>query len=168
MNDLSERVQRALAASGAPFQRIACDPALSDTAVFCEHYGYALEDSVNTILVRGRARSGDDTGDVVACALLAHTRLDTNHTVRKRLQTRKVSFASAGETRAITGMEPGGVTVFGLPDGLALWVDARVTTRERLIFGAGERASKIVTTPAALLALPGVEVVDGLARVPAL
>ena len=134
--------------------------------MFCAHYGYALEDSVNTLLVRGRGRSGEDQGSLVACALLAHTRLDTNHTVRKRLGARKVSFASAAQTREITGMEPGGVTVFGLPDGLALWVDARVAERPRLILGAGERGAKIVTTPAAVLTLPGVEIVEGLARGP--
>jgi len=164
MEELLTRIRRVLEATGEPFERIACDPALSDTAVFCARYGYAVEDSVNTILVRGRGRSAHDPGTVVACALLGHTRLDTNRTVRKRLGARKVSFASPEETRAITGMELGGVTAFGLPAELPLWVDARVMDRERLIFGAGERGAKIVTTPAALLALACVELVDGLAR----
>jgi prolyl-tRNA editing enzyme YbaK/EbsC (Cys-tRNA(Pro) deacylase) len=161
---LRDRTLEALAGTGEPYEVVDCDPALSDTAEFCAHYGYALEDAVNTILVAGRNRSGEIEGGHVACALLGHTRLDTNQTLRKRLGARKVSFAGAEETRALTGMELGGVTVFGLPAGLALWVDARVLSRDRLVFGSGERGSKIITAPAALLALPGVEVIEGLAK----
>ena len=160
MEDLLQHIRRTLAASGAPHSLIACDPALSDTALFCERYGYALEDCVNTILMK--AKRG--TLPYVACAVLGHTRIDANNTLRKRLEARKVSFASAEETREITGMELGGVTAFGLPDGLPLMVDAAVMARETLIFGSGERASKIVTTPAALAALASVEMVTGLAR----
>jgi prolyl-tRNA editing enzyme YbaK/EbsC (Cys-tRNA(Pro) deacylase) len=167
MATLQQAVRRALERTGEPFEVIDCDPALSDTAAFCAHYGYALEDSVNTILVAGRGRSGTIEGGHVACALLGHTRLDTNQTVRKRLGARKVSFAGAEETRALTGMELGGVTVFGLPPSLALWVDARVVARDRLVFGSGARGSKILTAPGALLKLPGVEVVEGLAKEPA-
>lgn len=161
MNPSLDHVRHTLTATGADFHFIDCDPALSDTALFCEHYGYALEDSVNTILMK--AKNG--TLPYVACALLGHTRLDANHALRKRLEARKVSFASADETRAITGMQLGGVTAFGLPDGLPLWVDGAVMQRATLIFGSGERASKIVTSPAALAALPRVEVVEGLAKV---
>jgi len=161
MDALLERIRSTLAATGADFHFIDCDSALSDTALFCQHYGYALEDSVNTILMK--AKNG--SLPYVACALLGHTRLDANHGLRKRLQARKVSFASAEETRAITGMELGGVTAFGLPEGLPLWVDGAVMERDTLIFGSGQRASKIVTTPAALAALPEVEVVPGLAMV---
>ena len=100
----------------------------------------------------------------VACVLLGDCRLDANQVLRKRLNARKVSFASADETREITGMELGGVTAFGLPDALAIWVDSAVMLRSRIILGGGERASKIVVAPAALLRLPGVEVVEGLAR----
>lgn len=162
MNDVLHRVRATLEATGARYEIVACDPALSDTAVFCEHYGHALEDCVNTILIQAKGASA--LAPWVACALLGHSRLDTNHVLRKRLQARKVSFAGAEQTRAITGMELGGVTAFGLPPGLPLWVDAAVMQRERLILGSGERASKIVTTPAALAALPGVEVVKGMAR----
>ena len=33
-----------------------CDPALADTAAFCEHYGVPVEQSANTILVAGKPR----------------------------------------------------------------------------------------------------------------
>ena len=68
--------------------------------------------SANTILVKAK------TGGVryVVCVVLASTRLDVNRTVRKRLGARRVSFASADETRAATGMEIGGVTPLALPE----------------------------------------------------
>jgi prolyl-tRNA editing enzyme YbaK/EbsC (Cys-tRNA(Pro) deacylase) len=160
MTELVERVVRVLEAAGVDYERRACDPALSDTRDYCAHYGYALEDSANTILVK--AKNG--VLPYVACVLLGHTRLDANQVLRKRLQARKVSFASPEETRDITGMELGGVTAFGLPDTLPLWVDAAVMQRQQIILGSGERASKIFTPPDSLLRLPGSEVVEGLAR----
>jgi prolyl-tRNA editing enzyme YbaK/EbsC (Cys-tRNA(Pro) deacylase) len=153
-------VRCALERTGADYEILSCDPALSDTAEFCAHYGHALEDAANTILAK--AKNGDLP--YVACVLLGHTRLDANQVLRKRLGARKVSFASAEETLQITGMELGGVTAFGLPPDLPLWLDSRVIERERIILGSGERASKIVCAPAALLALPGAEVIEGLAR----
>jgi prolyl-tRNA editing enzyme YbaK/EbsC (Cys-tRNA(Pro) deacylase) len=89
--------------------------------------------------------------------------LDVNKTVRQRLGTRKASFAPAEETRAITGMEIGGVTVFGLPAGMPIWIDSRVMMRERIVLGGGSRSSKVIAAPEILLKLPGAEVVDGLA-----
>ena len=75
----------------------------------------------------------------------------------------RASFASAEDTRALTGMEIGGVTVFGLPPDLPVWVDARVMERERIVLGGGSRSCKVLAAPAILRALPGVEIVDGLA-----
>ena len=114
-----------LRASGLDYEVMPCDPELADTAVFCEHYGRSLEDSVNTIVVK--AKTGGER--YAACALLAPTRLDVNRCVRKRLASRRVSFASAEETARVTGMTIGGVTPLGLPADLPLWVDARVMER---------------------------------------
>jgi len=158
-NPILDPIRQVLDNTGANYRFIDCDTDKSDTAIFCAHYGYALEDSVNTIVVK--AKGG--TVPYIACALLAHTRLDVNHTIRKRLGVRKVSFASAEQTREVTGMELGGVTAFGLPGDLPLWVDAGLLEREQLIFGSGERVSKIVCVPDAIRLLPGVEIVQGLA-----
>jgi prolyl-tRNA editing enzyme YbaK/EbsC (Cys-tRNA(Pro) deacylase) len=98
-----------------------------------------------------------------ACVVLATHRLDVNRTVRDRLGTRKASFASAEETRELTGMEIGGVTAFGLPADLPLWVDGAVMDRERIVLGGGSRSWKVVAPPSILLTLPNVAVVDGLA-----
>jgi prolyl-tRNA editing enzyme YbaK/EbsC (Cys-tRNA(Pro) deacylase) len=144
---------------GVPYALFACDPALADTAAFCAAYGFAPEDSANTILVIGKG----DVPRYAACVVLAPYRLDVNRTVRERLGTRKASFAPAEATRDITGMEIGGVTVFGLPPDLPIWVDARVLERDRIVLGGGSRSWKVLAAPAILLSLPGVEVVTGLA-----
>jgi prolyl-tRNA editing enzyme YbaK/EbsC (Cys-tRNA(Pro) deacylase) len=98
------------------------------------------------------------------CVVLAVNRLDVNRVVCQRLGVRKASFASAEETSALTGMMLGGVTVFGLPPGLPVWIDARVMERERIVLGGGSRSVKVAASPAILRAIPGVEVVEGLAR----
>ena len=151
-------LERSLAGHG-PYELFACDPALADTAAFCDAYGFAPEDSANTIVVVGKS----DPPVYAACVVLATHRLDVNRTVKQRLGTRKASFASPEETRALTGMAIGGVTAFGLPDGLPLWVDAAVMERNRIVLGGGSRSWKVIAGPAILRTIPRVEVVDGLA-----
>lgn len=148
-----------VASLGLPYELVACDPGLADTAAFCAAYGYDPGDSANTIVVAGKA----EPPVYAACVVLATTRLDVNHAVRARLGTRKASFASAEQTRALTGMSIGGVTPFALPAGLPVLVDSAVMSRPRIVLGGGSRAVKVVGPPALLLALEGVEVVEGLA-----
>ena len=141
------------------YEIIPCDPALADTAQFCEAYGYSLEDSANTIVVAGKSKPTT----YVACVVLASTRLDVNRVVKKRMGVRKASFASGADTEELTGMAIGGVTPFGLPDDLPLWVDGRVMLRDRIILGGGSRDRKLLAPPTILTAL-GAEIVEGLAR----
>ena len=159
-DELEALVRTALDATGAPFEVLPCDPALADTAAFCAHYGYSTDVSANTIVVMSK----NDPPSYVACVVLATTRLDVNGLVRRRMGVRKASFAPAEATVALTGMMIGGVTAFGLPPGLPIWVDAAVMQRDQLILGGGSRSTKILTTPAALAATPEVEVIDGLAN----
>src|SRR3954471_13139039 len=147
---------------GVPYELFPCDPALADTAAFCAAYGFDPEDSANTIVVIGKS----DPPRYAACVTLAPYRLDVNRAVRDRLGTRKASFAPAGETAPLTGMQIGGVTVFGLPAELPIWVDSRVMTRDRIVLGGGSRSWKVIAGPTILQALPGVEVVDALATEP--
>lgn len=159
METARERLDRQLQGLGASYEIIPCDPELADTAAFCAHYGYPLQDAANTIVVAGKS----DPPRYAACVVLANTRLDVNRAVRGRLGTRKASFASAEDTRALTGMEIGGVTVFGLPPELPIWVDSRVMLRPRIVLGGGSRDCKVVAAPAILTALKNVEVVEDLA-----
>ena len=157
---MEQRIQDQLDAAGIGFEWKPCDPELADTARFCEHYGISLEDSANAIVVVGKTEPRRH----VVCVALATTRLDVNGVVRKRLEARKASFASAEETKALTGMEIGGVTPVGLPDGLAVWIDSAVLARERIIVGGGTRSAKVFLSPRDLATLPNVEVVEGLAK----
>jgi prolyl-tRNA editing enzyme YbaK/EbsC (Cys-tRNA(Pro) deacylase) len=145
---------------GADHEIVPCDPALADTAAFCEAYGYSPDDSANTIIVVGKG----ETLRPVACVVLASTRLDVNGVVRRRLEVRKASFASADETMQLTGMEIGGVTAFALPPGLPIWVDAAVMARDRIILGGGSRSIKVLTPPSTLTMLDDATVINGLAR----
>ena len=154
-------VRSTLAAMPVTAEVIPCDPDKADTAVFCDYYGYAAEDSANTILVS--AKTGEKK--TVACVLLADSRLDVNHVVRKRLQSRRVSFASADKTRELTGMDIGGVTPIALPADMAIWVDSRVMRRERIILGGGSRSAKVITTPELFKHLPNTEIIDELAYI---
>lgn len=156
---IEQAVHEQLERLGVPYRVIEIDPAFADTAEFCERYGYALEASVNCILVASR------TGErkYAACLVQATRRLDVNRTVRGLIGARKVSFAPADETVEVTGMTPGGVTPFALPPGLPVYVDPPVLDVDEIVLGGGGRSTKILVAPAVLTKLPAVTVVDGLA-----
>jgi prolyl-tRNA editing enzyme YbaK/EbsC (Cys-tRNA(Pro) deacylase) len=137
------------------------DPDLADTAAFCDGYAVTLDESANCVVVAGR-RGG--VTRYAACVVLATTRADVNGVVRKLLDVRKASFAPMDEAVRLTGMEYGGITPIGLPKDWPVLVDARVVATPRVIIGSGVRHSKIAIAGPALGALPGAEVIDGLAR----
>ncbi|MEY2474612.1 MAG: hypothetical protein QOK28_3941 [Actinomycetota bacterium] len=155
-DEIETRVRDAAAATGVAFEVFPCDPALADTAAFCEAYGFAMDDSANCVVVKGKS----DPPTFVACVVLATTRLDVNGMVRRRIGTRKASFAGGDEVEALTGMTIGGITPFGLPPDLALWIDARVMERERVVLGGGSRSCKILAPPTILTAVGGEVIVD--------
>ncbi len=154
-------VRDRLAALGVEHETLACDPDFADTAAFCARYGVPPEQSANTIVVAARK----EPGVACVCLVLATCRLDVNHSVCDLLGVRKASFASADQTRELTGMMIGGVTPFGLPDDLPLYIDARVMTQEAVVIGGGSRSMKIRLAPAGLLLLPHARVVEGLGSV---
>ena len=137
------------------------DPELADTAAFCEAYGVALAESANCVIVAGRR--GELTR-YAACVVLATTRADVNGVVRRHLDARKASFAPVEDAVRLTGMEFGGITPIGLPASWSILVDSRVVAAPHVIIGSGVRHSKIALAGPALGALPGAEVIEGLAR----
>ena len=152
------KVLESLKDAGATYEVIDCDPSFADTAEFCNHYGYSLDESANAILLEGKAES-----PVYAlCVVLATTRINVNKVARKRLGTRKASFASAEVTKSLTGMEIGGVTPVGLPDDLPIWIDNLVMEAPKVIIGAGSRDAKIYLAPETLLRFPNTHIVEGL------
>lgn len=144
---------------GVPFELLPCDPELADTAAFCAAYNIPLDRSANTIVVASKRPAGRQ----VACVVLATSKLDVNGVIRHRLEVKKASFASAEETIASTGMAIGGVTPFGLPEDLPVWIDSRVMDLDWVILGAGSRTAKIKVDPAVLMDLTSAVVVEGLA-----
>lgn len=130
---------------GLLYEVVPCDPAFADTAAFCERYRYPPDHAGNTIIVASKK----EPKQYAACVVTATTRLDVNRAVRDLLGVSKCSFASAEEMRALTGMQVGGVTAFNLPDGLPLFVDARVMALDYVILGTGGRNGKIrISRPA--------------------
>jgi prolyl-tRNA editing enzyme YbaK/EbsC (Cys-tRNA(Pro) deacylase) len=157
-SDLEQKVIEALRDFGVPYEIISIDSEFSDTAAFCEKYGYPLEQTCNTIIVTSRKRPKK----YAACVVLANTRLDVNQRVKKLLGVSKSSFAAPDETRELTGMQMGGVTPFSLPADWALFVDERIMTTDWVILGGGGRGTKIKVGPEVFQKL-GAQVVSDLA-----
>ncbi len=139
----------------------AIDPDLADTAAFCDAYDVPPAASANCVVVAGRR---GEVERFAACVVLATTRADVNGLVRKRLDARRASFAPMDQAVERTGMEFGGITPVGLPDGWLLLVDAAVAATPWVVVGSGLRRSKLVLPGAGVAALPGAEVVEGLGR----
>ncbi len=153
------QVNEALAGLGVPHELIRIDPAYADTAAFCEKYGFAPEQSGNTIIVGSKK----EPRKFAACLVLAHTKLDVNHAVRGLMGVSRLSFATAEDTKALTGMMIGGVTVLALPPDMPIYVDDRIMALDWVILGGGSRSSKIKVSPEVLRRMPAVQVVPGLA-----
>ena len=159
-DDIEGRVLAHLDELRATYDAIRIDPAFANTALFCAEYGYSEDISANCIVVASK------TGPRVfaACLVLATMRLDVNGTVRRLIGARKVSFAPPEDTVALTGMLPDGVTPFGLPADLPLYVDARVVERERVIVGGGSRSLKLLVGSEVFQRMPQTQVIEGLSR----
>ncbi|HXJ79666.1 MAG TPA: YbaK/EbsC family protein [Candidatus Methylomirabilis sp.] len=155
---IEQRVAEVLGRLGLPYEVVRIDPAYADTAQFCQQYGFPMEQSANTIIVGSKK----EPRQYAACVVKATTRLDVNHTVRKLMGVPRLSFATAEETMALTGMMIGGVTVFALPEGLPIYVDEALMACSYVILGGGSRSAKIKIAPAVFTRLPGAGIVAGL------
>ncbi len=160
LGDPRDRVLECLRRLDVSHEIIPIDPRWADTASFCERYGYPPGRSANTILVASRR----DPVVFCACVLLATTRLDVNGRVRKLMGVPRASFATEDQMTALTGMQVGGVTAPGLPDGIPLYVDSRVTDLDWVVIGDGGRTSKIRVATGIFEAI-GARIVTDLARV---
>jgi prolyl-tRNA editing enzyme YbaK/EbsC (Cys-tRNA(Pro) deacylase) len=145
--------------AAAEIRVAAIDPALSDTAAFCERYGVAPEESANCVVIAGR-RGGETS--YAACIVAATTRADVNGLVRRHMGVRKASFGPVDEVTALTGMEYGGITPIGLPGPWPVLVDADVAKLAVAVIGSGIRGSKLWLPGRLLAELPGAEVLPGL------
>lgn len=159
---LAEPVVKALAALENPDAAVVeIDPDLADTAAFCEAYGSPLAASANCVVVAGK-RAGEVR--YAAALILATTRADVNGVIKRRLDVRKASFAPMDEAVELTGMAYGGITPVGLPASWPILIDQAVADSPELVIGSGIRGSKLLVTGELLAALPGAEVIEGLAK----
>jgi len=156
---IDQRVREVLQGLGLPYEVVQIDPAYADTAQFCERYGFPMEQSANTIIVGSKK----EPRQYAACVVKAITRLDVNHAVRKLMGVSRLSFATAEETMAITGMMIGGVTVFALPEHLPIYVDEGLMSCPYVILGGGSRSSKIKIAPEVFARFPEAQIIAGLA-----
>ncbi|WP_314173645.1 YbaK/EbsC family protein [Streptomyces winkii] len=136
------------------------DPAKADTAAFVEHYGEDLLGASANCVVVAAKRGGERT--LAACVVLSTTRVDVNGAVRRQLQARKASFAPMDTAVEETGMEYGGITPIGLPEGWPLLVDAAVADLTWTLIGSGRRREKLIVPGKALAGLPGAVVMEDL------
>lgn len=159
-NQLEPEIASRINALGVEYEVLECDPDYADTVAFCEHYGYSLADSANCIV----CASSPQPRKYAVCVLLADSRLDVNRVVRKRMQVKKASFASAEDTVSLTGMQIGGVMPLALPNELPLLIDARVMDRPKIILGGGGRTSKILIPPVVFEKIPDAQIIPDLAK----
>lgn len=138
------------------------DPDIADTAALVAKSGYPLQRCANCVIVAGKR---DGVERIAALVVLAHTRADVNGVVRRTLDVRKLSFMSQEAAVERTGMEYGGITPLGLPQEWPVYVDAAVAHTDPVMIGSGVRRGKLELPGAVLAALPGAQIIDGLARV---
>jgi prolyl-tRNA editing enzyme YbaK/EbsC (Cys-tRNA(Pro) deacylase) len=137
------------------------DPEYADTAAMSEKYDVPMADGANCVVVMGRR---DGAERVAACVVRADTRADVNNLVKRTLDVRKASFLSMDRAVEESGMEYGGITPVGLPDGWRVLVDSACLDIPTAVIGSGVRRSKLLVPGRLLGELPGAEVLAGLGR----
>ncbi|CUR60990.1 YbaK/prolyl-tRNA synthetase associated region [metagenome] len=148
-------------AGAAEVAVVEIDPGLADTAAMSEAYDVPMTASGNCVVVAG-SRAGDER--IAACVVRADTRADVNALVRRLLDVRKCSFLPMDRAVAETGMEHGGITPLGLPEGWRVLVHEALLDEPVVVIGSGVRRSKLLVPGRLLADLPGAEVVPGLGR----
>jgi len=147
---LHPKVTAALARYSMKYQANECDPQYADTASYCEHYNLPPGEGANTIIVASKT----DPLRYAACIVLPTTKLDVNKCVRQLMGGRKLSFASAEQTVALTNMQIGGVVAIGLPEDVPVYIDDAVFALPEVLLGGGNRSSKLLLGPQELLKMP--------------
>jgi len=151
---LDPSVATAIESLGVQCEILECKPEWADTDVFCANYNIPRDHAANAILVASKS----EPKKYAVCLVLATTKLDVNHAISHLMGIKRLSFAAADETKAVTGQAIGGVTVFGLPDAIPLYVDSRIMANDYVIVGGGNRSTKIKLPPAELHKIPNANI----------
>jgi prolyl-tRNA editing enzyme YbaK/EbsC (Cys-tRNA(Pro) deacylase) len=155
---IEDTVKSTLESLAIEYEWIEVDPDFADTASFCKKYGFGMDKSGNTIILA--SKRGEKKYS--ACIVLGTDRLDVNKKVRDLMGVSRLSFANADEIMYLTGMMVGGVTPFGLPNSLPIYIDATIMSKDYVILGGGSRSGKIKISPSALLNIRSAKVIEGL------
>jgi prolyl-tRNA editing enzyme YbaK/EbsC (Cys-tRNA(Pro) deacylase) len=148
-------------AGAAEIAVVEIDPAYADTAAMSERYDVPMADGANCVVVMGK-REGEER--LAACVVRADTRADVNNLVKRTLDVRKASFLSMDRAVEESGMEYGGITPVGLPEGWRILVDRACLDIPAAVIGSGVRRSKLLVPGRLLGELPRAEVLPGLGR----
>jgi len=140
---------------------VAIDPEYADTAAMSERYAVPMADGANCVVVMGKR---DGAERVAACVVRADTLADVNNLVKRTLDVCKASFLPLNRAVTESGMEYGGITPLGLPDGWRVLVDQACLEIPTAVIGSGVRRSKLLVPGRLLGELPGGEVLAGLGR----
>lgn len=159
---IENTVSAALEELGIAHERIKISPEFADTAVFCEKYGYPTDHCGNAIVVASKK----EPKQFCTCIVKGSNRLDVNKTVRRLMEVRKASFATAKETITLTGMMIGGVTPFALPPEIPIFADHTILELQYIILGSGSRESKLKIHPEELKKIPNLVFIENLAITP--
>ena len=96
---LDPLVERATLSNDVAYEVLSCDPDKADTAAFCAHYGFSIEQAANTIIVASKKVAPPK---YAACVVLGTTRLDVNKKVSELLAVKRLSFADEQTTMAVS------------------------------------------------------------------
>ncbi len=136
-----------------PLKAFIVDSTASDTQVFSERYGYSLDDCANTLILKYKKHGGQA---YAAAICTGARRLDVNGAVKQLLGAQRISFARMEKSVELTGMVPGGITVFGLPSEWPVLIDNAVLHQPVLVMGGGSREVKLLVPSHVLAVLPNV------------
>ncbi|OZG66316.1 YbaK/prolyl-tRNA synthetase associated region [Bifidobacterium hapali] len=157
----------ALIASGVP-ERLILGVTIntdeeSDTDIWCPRYDVPFANTGNVVVVHTH-KTRKAPPQFAAALVTADTRADLNGVVKHTLEVSKVSFAPITDAVEATGMESGGMSPIGLPEGWPILVDQHILAVPKLYIGSGIRPSKLVVDGAIFADLPGVTFVAGLGK----
>lgn len=155
----NKKILDTLKKTSLAYEIIKIDPEFADTYKFCEKYNYPINKSANTIIVCSKK----EPITFAAAIISASTKLDVNHRLKELMSVGRISFAKSEQTKEVTGMMIGGVTLFGLPKNLKIYADKKLLDLDYIILGGGGRSTKIKISPNVLNKIKQVQIIENLA-----
>lgn len=135
------------------------DPLFAGGNDLCTKYGVSPAEGATCVIVEA-TRSSKRT--LAACVALVNARMDFNGIIRKALDARRVSLAPLDEVLALSQMEYGSITPYGLPAEWPILLDEKVVQTPRIIIGSGLLRSKLSLPGKVLTEQPSAKIITSL------